>query len=512
MDFESILFVGKPGATSEETLEQPEFFVDVNLDQVVNATTAGKQEEYNLKPHFYTSLQDIDAIRYRQEVMRDLDNDALLDRIKAFAQSMHRMRLHLTLSNKLDWKQNKQGWFLETVLTYCDAVIRLSQHLESQNLESRGFIAFREYLAVYSRSDRFASLCAEARRLVETLSSLRYCLIIAGSRVKVRRYESESDYSVEVERTFERFQQGAVKDYRFEYYTDVGMNHVQARIAELVARLYPDQFADLDQFCAENVAFLDRRIVDFDREVQFYVAYLDYIAPLKRAGLSFCYPEISAARKEIYECDGFDLALASILTAQKAPVVCNDFHLEGSERVFVVSGPNQGGKTTFARMFAQLHYLASLGFSVPGSRSRLFLFDRIFTHFEKEEEITNLRGKLQDDLVRVRQILERATPRSLIVMNEMFTSTTLRDAIFLGTTIMNRILGLDALCVWVTFVVELASLGEKTVSVVSTVAADNAAHRTFRILRQPADGLSYALSLADKYRLTRDQIRERAKQ
>jgi DNA mismatch repair protein MutS len=503
MAFHSILFGRTADRIKTEPAEAPVFFVDLNLDQIIDAIVAGKQE-YNLKPFYYISLDDIEAINYRQEIMRELENEVLFEKIKSFSEKMHEMQVHLTQAEKLHYKYEKERMFLDAVSIYCNAVNGLAHDLLLINLKSRGFLAFREYLANYAESNPFTLLRTETNKLIDDLSAVRYCLRIKGDSVQVRKYQSESDYSAEVEETFEKFKQGAVKDYRAEYPDWVGMNHVEARVLDLVTKLYPEIFSRLDDYCAQHANYLDETIAVFDREIQFYVAYLEFVAKFRRAGLKFCYPQISKEGKEVYDVEGFDLALANKLLNENSSMVCNDFYLQGQERILVISGPNQGGKTTFARTFGQLHYLASLGCPVPGREARLFRFDRVFTHFEKEEKINNLRGKLQDDLVRIYEILDQATPSSIIIMNEIFTSTTLKDAVFLGKKVLEKIIQLDLLCVFVSFIDELAALSEKTVSMVSTVVPENPALRTYKIVRRPADGLAYALSIAEKYRLTYD--------
>ena len=507
MPFHSILF-DEPNAAVEH--DQPGYFTDLNLDQVVAAITAGRGE-YDLAPFFYTRLRTVSAIAYRQHVMRDLEDDALSGCIATFARQMRAMRQHLRQGKGMHYQRQKQSWFLDAAAIYCDAVTTLASDLARANPRSRGFRAFRDHLADYTRSEAFTTLAADAKSLLGQLDAIQYCLDIRDSRIRVTKYYGEADYSAEVVDTFAKFKQGAVKSYGSKFPDLAEMDHVEAGILDLVAKLHPEVFASLDEFGDTHSGFLDRTVTAFDREVQFYSAYLEFTGRLGQAGLGFCYPQVSAESKEISASETFDVALANKFVSEHQPVVCNDFFLRGPERILVVSGPNQGGKTTFARTFGQLHHLASLGLLVPGTQAELFLFDQMFAHFERGENLQDLRGKLEDDLTRIHGILGQATASSIVIMNEIFTSTALQDAVFLGTRVLDQIIDLDLLCVCVTFVDELASLGPATVSMTSTVVPDNPAERTYRIVRRPADGLAYAFAIAEKYRLTYRALRERVR-
>lgn len=508
MSFRSILFDQSDIGRDVDKQKEPEFFGDLNLDQIVVSMTAGR-EEYNLKPFFYAPLNHVEMINYRHDVLRDLEQQPLLLHIQSFAQRMRTMREDLTQAEKLSYPRQKQSWFLHAVDTYCSAVKRLARDIAISGPRSRGFLALLGYLRNYMESRDFLALVAETERLRNDLSRIRYCLYIEGSRVTVSPYESDPDYGADVLQTFVRFKQGAPREYRFNFSSWPEMNHVEAAILDLVAEHYPDIFAALDRFFTQHRSYADNAIQQFDREVQFYVACLEHIELYKKTGLHFCYPTVIDSSKEIDAKETFDLALANQLLRANAAVVTNDFCLTGLERVLVVSGPNQGGKTTFARTFGQLHYLASIGCPVPAREARLYFFDRLFTHFEREEDLQNLSGKLEDDLLRIHNILEQATSDSILIMNESFVSTTLSDSLFLSKQVMEQIMQRGILCVTVTFLDELASLGESTVSMVSTVRPGDTAERTFKIVRKPADGLAYAAAIAEKYRLTYESVKRR---
>ena len=502
--FESILGEG----AAAHAPQPPEFFHDLGLDQIVQAVVS-PWPEYDLSGFFHANLVSEDAVRYRQEVLRDLEQPPVLEAVRGFTVQLREMRRQLQFAAKRYDAHERNRWHLGAALRYGRAVRALHAQLDALMLASRGLRRWQAFLGEHIASPPFQRLTEQAAQLQGALAAINYAVTIDGGNVIVQHSAGESDYTAEVEQTFAKFRRGTVKDYRAKLPVTVGLNHIEAQVLDCVARLNPEIFARLSAFCLDHPSFVDPRIERFDRELHFYLGWLDYIEPLRQVGQPFCYPGVCARSKSVAARGAFDLALARRLLAEHGTAVGNDFSLHGDERMIVVTGPNHGGKTTFARMFGQLHWLASLGLSVPAVDARLFLFDRMFSHFEREEDINNLRGKLHDDLVRVQRILAQATPSSLVVINEIFSSTTLEDALYLGHEVLQRLQRLDLLAVCVTFLDELASFSPTVVSMVAASDPADPAARSFKLERRAADGLAHAMAIAEKYRVTGAWLKRR---
>lgn len=481
--------------------KKPQYFDDLNLDKVVEHIVSFKPQ-YNLKPYFFTLLNNIEDIQYRNEVLKDLEDKAIYEIINNFCVKLEKVDEFLSKSQKSFYKHEKQFYFLYAANEYCDAIFYLQKENLNIKFSSMALKSFTQYMADYSNSQSFIDFSHSALKLLNELLSIKFNLLIKDSAITVST-DNQEDFESEIFEFFLYLIKDSKKHY-IDYKVPSDMNHVESQILEKLEKLYPDIFFRLEDFFNHTQKFIDEVINNFKEQVQFYFAFLEYIKHFERANLCFCYPQIDADKINIENV--FNAVLADQMIKKGIQTITNNFEMCENKKIAIITGPNQGGKTTFLKSIACVVYLANLGLKVCATKAVLPLFDNIFAHFEKEEKVENLRGRLEDELIRMKTILDNTTNKSLIVLNEAFSSTTFDDALFLNNQILNIILKKGAICLMVTFIDELCQI-EKTLSYVALV--DKNHERTFKIVRKAPDGLAYAMSLVAKNRLTKQDISER---
>ena len=453
----------------------------------------------------------VETVEYRQGVLADLDESApVRAAIEEFTLLMRDIRGALLPRVSPEFRQARHAHFAAAAIRYCAVVERMRDALAAARPTSPGLRSWLAYLREYAGGAAFSDLRDTATRVVEDVARVEYGVKIEGTSITVLASLTGPTLGEEIERTFARFRDGDAPSVSIETEPASDTKRLDEVIIERVARIYPEPFAALEAFAEGHAHFIPEAVSRFEREVRFYTEYLAFLRPLRAAGLAFCRPSVTA-RADFRLRDSFDLAVADRLVDEGRPVVVNDVDLAGKERIAVVTGPNQGGKTTFARMVGQAHVLGALGLWVPGTSASIALPDRVLTHFEREEVVADMRGKLEDDLRRAQEMMAGAGSESVLIFNEVLTSTTLDDARDMGERILRRVIELGCRAVFVTFVDELSTLDPSIVSLVCGVAEDDPTRRTFRIERRPAEGLAYAAALAERYGLTYDALAKKGR-
>lgn len=475
---------------------------DLQLDRPFAAMAEGAPW---LVERYAAPCTDGEVIRYRQAISRDLERDEVAAALDRFVGRIGLVRQRIDTLAQVPTALVAQARLLAATHRYIEALTGLSEDLCGLDLAAPGLLACRDAIGALVTGDRFTRLAADAAAVQADLDAITFTVRIQGSRITVDADRGEPDLTDEVAETFAR--------YRTEPLPapgppppDTGVDQVAARVLKVVAEQHPEPFAALSAFADQHQPLLDPLAADLARDAPFYLAYHEHLARLRAAGLPFSYPELVGPAEACGAEGAFDLAVARKLVADGQQVVTNDWSLTPPERLLVVTGANQGGKTTFARAFGQLHHLASLGLPVPARAARIGLHDRVLTHFDRQEQVTSLHGKLEDELLRVRDLLEEATADSVLLLNETFSSTTLQDARDLGRAVLRELEQRGLRAVFVTFVDELTEVGDATVSMVAGVRDDDPTTRTFRVVRRPPDGLAHAVALAERYRLTYDAL------
>lgn len=444
-------------------------------------------------------------------MFRDLEAPALRGALSAFTDQIRTVREHLVHAAAIAHPFERHRWHLEAADAYVAAVTTLAGSLDRETPASRGLTSFASELGAYTASDAFASLAADTTRMLADLAAVTYRLRIGEDRVTVGRHDGEADYGAEVLETFARFRRSAVPTpVPVDVFSTVDMNRVETAILERVARLHPAAFTALERYAQAHAGFVDPAVAALADELAFYLAWLDLTDPLREAGLPFCYPDVAADDTTLDAHGLFDLALAlrrlSASAGTEADIVTNDLTMTGTEHLLVITGPNQGGKTAFARAIGQLHHLASIGVPVPASAARVRLGEAVHTLFARAEDPADLTGRLEAELTRARAILETLRPGSVVILNESFESTTVDDALAINRALLGEIAQRGAIGVLVTFLGELASFDTATVSMTSVVDLLDPTRPTYRFERRPADDLAHARAVADVHGLGYDAV------
>ncbi len=234
--FGSILFPSGIESTLRQRSQEPACFVDLNLDQVIAAVVARRDEDF-LRPIFYSPCRSEQVVRYRQAVFADLENPQVFRLFPAFCEAMRAVHADIAYAKKISEKRHRHTVVLRAVGSYCEAVARLLGGLDTQPLRSMGLVSLRDYLAAYIGSDAFTRLASEAQNLRETLSMINYSLLFRGDRVIVRKYAREPDYAATILERFAKFREANAAGAAPARSADAfSLNHIEEGILEFVGR------------------------------------------------------------------------------------------------------------------------------------------------------------------------------------------------------------------------------------------------------------------------------------
>ena len=188
-------------------------------------------------------------------------------------------------------------------------------------------------------------------------------------------------------------------------------------------------------------------------ELAFYVGCLNLYDALTTKGLPICFPTVAQAGQRRLSSTGlYDVCLALRLDSGLVP---NSTNADGKDLV-VITGANQGGKTTFLRSIGVAQLMMQCGAFVGAEAFRAELCSALVTHFKREEDATMQSGKLDEELSRMSDIINHIGPNSLLLLNESFAATNDREGSEIARQIVNALLEGRAKICYVTHLHQFA--------------------------------------------------------
>lgn len=290
------------------------------------------------------------------------------------------------------------------------------------------------------------------------------------------------------------------------------MNNLNAVITDMLKPVV----RKLNDVLAKYVDVSGYSLISLIPELTFYLCWAELTEKLMSAGVPMCKPEILSERRREFYAEGlYNLKLGlKIADGEQINLVLNTIDFRAERRIYIMTGPNRGGKTTFTQAVGIIFLMAQQGLYVPAKRCMLSPADNIFTHFPADENRTVDLGRLGEESKRLSEIFAQATDRSLLLFNESLATTNFEEGLYIAKDVVKSLHYLGARTIFNTHMHELAmNLDELNASepsdscVASLITGIENGQRSYKVFVSPPCGQSYAKDIAKKYGVTYSQIK-----
>lgn len=242
-------------------------------------------------------------------------------------------------------------------------------------------------------------------------------------------------------------------------------------------------------------------------EFVYYIRMAEFVEKQTRRGFAFCRAQTTDGEGVSMDARGlYNLKLA-VSVENSADIVPNDLVFDKERRVYILTGANRGGKTTITQGIGLLYVLAQGGIYVPAQSFLYRPADAVYTHFPADEDKTMDLGRLGEECVRFKEIYSECTEKSLVLLNETFSTTSFEEGYYIAVDSVRALLKKGARTVYNTHMHKLAadtgSLGEGAASI---IVKSDGGKRSFKVVAAPPEGLSYARDIAEKYGVTYEML------
>jgi hypothetical protein len=423
---------------------------DLELDTLWRAMAAGDEFLYETaKLAVLSSLREPREIRYRQDVLADcLEHRAIIAELYQLA--IEALLAERNAGAGYLWPGDRPDAILHRSVRVLEAQVEVLRRLrqvadeQAEGFESEGFRRFFAMLRDELGDDYLATVEEHLRELGFKRGVLETAELGKGD--KGRRYVVRRQRE---QRWTDRlpFAKDRPRSYSFSIppRDEAGFKAVEQlrgrglnRVADAVAR------------SADHIKsfFAVLRL-----ELAFYLGCLNLREHLERKGEPTCFPHPLPEGDLALTAQGlYDVGLTLHVDER---VVGNEVEADGRSLV-MITGANQGGKSTLLRGLGVAQLMMQSGMFVGAESFRAGTCDGVFTHYKREEDASMERGKLDEELSRMSQIADRITPRSLLLCNESFASTNEREGSEIARHVVRAMLAKEIRVVFVTHMFDLA--------------------------------------------------------